>query len=286
MSARPRAVCGVQARMGSRRLPGKSLADLAGAPLVRRVVDRARAARRVDLVVVLTSVAPADDALAAYCEGAGIPCRRGPEDDVLARYLALADELEPELVVRVTGDCPLVAPELVDLQLEALAALDGDFCALPPGFGGAACEGQGALSARALRDAARSGDPRDREHVGSFWHAERAASYRTVELRPPAWLDRDDVRLCVDEPADLELARAVFARFAPEHGSLVPLREVLRFLDQRPELRRSNLAVPNAAATAAAHRARAGATRAIVGRWSTESHSGVSPCDKPEPHTG
>ena len=123
---RLRVVCGVQARLGSTRLPAKVLADLAGAPLIMRVVERARRARRVDETFVLTSDDPSDDPLAEALEARGVPLRRGPLLDVYARYAALVDELGPDCVVRVTGDAPLVEPSFIDLQLDALAAHDGD----------------------------------------------------------------------------------------------------------------------------------------------------------------
>ena len=110
---RPLAVAGIQARTGSSRLPGKVLADVAGAPLILRVVERVREARLVDRVLVLTSSEPVDDELCALCERADVPFQRGPLVDVLARYGALLAEFEPDQVVHVTGDCPLVDPAFI-----------------------------------------------------------------------------------------------------------------------------------------------------------------------------
>ena len=236
----PIAVAGIQARMGSTRLPGKSLADLAGKPLIHRVWDRARLAARVGEVCVLTSVEPEDDPLAAYCDEAGIPVRRGPLDDVMERYAALLREFRTRYLVRVTGDCPFVSPEYIDLQLEGLERFDGD-TTLPRG--GASCAplaGQGALSARALWSALESDDPRDREHVGAFWFAKHRAKLRTVEVAVDELFMEPELRLSVDEPADLELARAIFEHFAPGYDSRVPLAEVIRWLREHPEVRALN----------------------------------------------
>ena len=101
-----KSVIGIQARMSSTRLPGKSLADLAGEPVIMRVVERARAARRVDEVVVLTSTDPSDDPLVEVLEARAVPVRRGPLDDVYARYLALVEEMEPDDAADVLGDLP------------------------------------------------------------------------------------------------------------------------------------------------------------------------------------
>lgn len=264
------AVAGIQARMGSSRLPGKSLADLAGKPMLRRVFERVAAARRLDAVVVLTSTSPADDELARYCERAGLPCRRGPEHDVLARYLDLAEALSPDRLVRVTGDCPFLSPEYVDLQLEALAETDADVAVLADEATSSVLEGQGAFSVRALLGAAESDDPRDREHVGSFWLAAHAAELRTVELRCDERFLRTDLRLAVDEPADLELARAIYADLAPEHDSLPPLALVLDWLDAHPDLARSNRRVADSADTRDARERASRAERRIVARWPPE----------------
>jgi len=103
-------IAGVQARTSSSRLPRKVLADVAGKPLILRVVERARASLRVDDVVVLTSTDPSDDELVLLLEREGVPVRRGPLDDVLARYEALLKEHHPRYVVRITGDSPLMTP--------------------------------------------------------------------------------------------------------------------------------------------------------------------------------
>jgi len=227
--------------MSSRRLPGKALADLAGAPLFARVVERVRAARWVDEVFVLTSLEESDDPLADACASRGIPCRRGPLHDVLARYGALLDELHPDYVVRVTGDCPLVEPAFIDLQLEALAAHGGDFVQISGGNEGleGTLGGQTAFSARALRDALGSDDPLDREHVGSFYFRRRLERFRVVELSVDEELRRPALRLSVDEEQDLSLVRSIFEAHAGEPG-LPALGSVLRWLDEHPDVRALN----------------------------------------------
>ena len=260
-------IAGIQARMGSTRLPGKSLVDLAGKPMLQRVYERVAAAKKMTQVVVLTSTSAADDELARFCKQAKIPCRRGPEQDVMRRYLDLADEFKPDYIVRVTGDCPLVSPDHIDLQIAALEHFDADFCALPSGHSSSVLEGQGAFSTRALKAASTSTDPRDREHVGSFYFSKSAIDFRTVELHVDKLYLRDDLRIAVDEPADMQLAQAIFEHFAPSEGSLVPLAKALEWLDATPEVRNLNRVVANSADTQAAHRGFAEAARQIVGSW-------------------
>jgi spore coat polysaccharide biosynthesis protein SpsF (cytidylyltransferase family) len=228
-------VAGIQARSGSSRLPRKVLADLAGRSLIERVVERTRRAELVDEVVVLTSNDPSDDELAALLEARAIPVRRGPLADVLARYMALLAEFEPEHVVRVTGDCPLLEPDFIDLQLDALRAFDADLVHVAADDSGAVegtLGGQGALSARALRQALASTDPRDREHVGSFLFRGEPERFRFVEVEVDPGYHRPGLRLAVDEPADLALVRRVFEVFGERPFTTL---EALSWLEAAPE---------------------------------------------------
>ena len=263
-------VAGIQARMGSSRLPGKSLADVAGVPLLQHVVERVRAARSVQQCFVLTSLDTADDELVDFCDDHDIPVRRGPLEDVLARYLNLIAETEARYVVRVTGDSPLVDPHFIDLQVRALEHHDGDWV-LPQGLSSSELNGvlggQGVISARSLLDATQSRDPRDREHVGSFHFAREIERFRVVGLEVDARYRRPGLRLCVDEAADLELVQHIFEHFSPEHGSLAPLWEVLDFLDSQPELSSLNAIVSESADNQEHRRRIAAGTPRLVGIW-------------------
>ena len=104
----------VQARMGSTRLPGKVLMPVLGKPLLGYLIERLQAVKEADGIVVLTSTDSADDVIANYCEQNGISYFRGSEEDVLARYYEAANLLQPDAIVRVTGDCPLIDPEVID----------------------------------------------------------------------------------------------------------------------------------------------------------------------------
>jgi spore coat polysaccharide biosynthesis protein SpsF len=116
----------IQARMGSTRLPGKVLMDLAGEPILARVVNRTRRARTLDTVVVATTVQPADDAIAALCVEREWPCFRGTDEDVLDRYYHAAIAHRADVVVRITSDCPLIEPEIVDQVVREFMELQPD----------------------------------------------------------------------------------------------------------------------------------------------------------------
>ena len=104
----------IQARMGSSRFPGKVLEDLAGHPLLWHVVKRVRRSGRVDKVVVATTDRSTDEPIARFCEEQGIGCFRGSEQDVLDRFYQAAKASPADALVRITADCPLIDPDVID----------------------------------------------------------------------------------------------------------------------------------------------------------------------------
>jgi glutamate-1-semialdehyde aminotransferase/spore coat polysaccharide biosynthesis protein SpsF (cytidylyltransferase family) len=211
---RGRVVAVVQTRLGSTRLPGKALADLGGRPLLAVLLDRLRAATTLDEVVVATTQDPADDAIEAVATEAGVRVVRGSTDDVLSRFVAAT--VDAGTVVRVTGDCPLVDPALIDelvTVFRADAALD--YLALGPSWPeGADAE---VFSKAALDDADRGATSApDREHV-TLW-IKHAGSTRMRLLERAAALGH--VRLTVDEPEDLDVLRELVDKLgaAPATG--------------------------------------------------------------------
>jgi spore coat polysaccharide biosynthesis protein SpsF len=117
----------IQARMSSSRFPGKVIELLHGVPLIVFMVDRVRAATRVDDVVVVTSEHPSDDALCANLDQYGIPSFRGDLDDVLARFMRAAERYPARNVLRLTGDCPLVDPRVIDEVVATHIREGGDY---------------------------------------------------------------------------------------------------------------------------------------------------------------
>lgn len=238
-----RVVAGVQARLSSRRLPGKVLCDVAGMPLIQRVVERARAVRLVDEVFVLTSDDPSDDPLVERLEELAIPFRRGPLEDVLERFMALVHETAPEHVVRVCADSPLLEPAFVDRQIEALRRSGADLVAVRGNEAGE-CEGTlggaSAMSAAALLRARMSRDPRDREHVGSFFFRVHHDRFERVSVHADDVYRVPGLRLCVDEAADLDLVRRVHEHFGERDFTTA---DAIRFLLDHPEVRALNAGV-------------------------------------------
>jgi len=118
-----RVVAIIQARTGSTRLPGKVLADLAGEPMLARVVNRTRRAKRLDEVVIATTSEPADDTIVEMCVARGWAYFRGSNEDVLDRYYQAAIKYHAQAIVRITSDCPFIDPEILDRVVQAF--LDG-----------------------------------------------------------------------------------------------------------------------------------------------------------------
>ena len=138
----------IQARMGSTRLPGKALVDLANEPMLARVVHRVQRAGSLHEVIVATTVQPADDAIAQCCAMRGWPCARGSQDDVLDRYYQAALASHADVVVRITSDCPLIDPEVIDQVVgnrEIVVKSGGPQLASVPGIFGATIMGDGSV---------------------------------------------------------------------------------------------------------------------------------------------
>ena len=114
----PRIVAIIQARLDSTRLPGKVLMDIAGKPMLAHVVERTRRAKWLDEVVVATTTEEEDQPIVSFCENAQIPFFRGSEYDVLDRYYQAAQYFKAEVVVRITADCPLIDPVVIDDVIE------------------------------------------------------------------------------------------------------------------------------------------------------------------------
>jgi len=197
----------VQARTGSTRYPEKVLADLCGRPVLEHVLTRAARARCADAVVVATTAGPGDDRVEALARSLGMAVTRGSETDVLGRYAPAAREHRADVVVRVTADCPLLDPRLIDRVVRALLREDAEYAGnvTPPTYpDGYDVE---ALTAACLgRLDAEASLPHEREHV-TLRARDHPGSFRTATVR--CRRDLSGIRLTVDVPDDLVRIRAV-----------------------------------------------------------------------------
>lgn len=243
--SKPRVVAIVQARMASSRLPGKVLADVVGQPMLIRVVERTRRATTVDKLIVATTTEPGDEAVSQLCLERDYACFRGDSMDVLDRFVQAARLHQAEAVVRVTGDCPLIDPEVIDQTVSAFLEADPpvDFAAnrlprersFPIGLDTEVC--WTAVLERAWREADR---PYQREHVMPYLY-ESPERFRTLLIHSPQ--DYGHMRWTVDTAQDLEVVRRIYEHF---HGDdRFGWRQVLELLERKPELARLNARVPH-----------------------------------------
>jgi glutamate-1-semialdehyde 2,1-aminomutase len=216
--------------MGSARFPNKVMQPICATPMIGLLLGRLAKARRIDQIVLATSEDPRNEQLARYVRELGYEVYRGSEEDVLDRYYVAAKRYGADVVVRITGDCPLIDPEVVDAVIEKFSSSGVDYASnsAPPTYpDGLDTE---VFSAQAL-EAAWSGanSSYEREHVTPFM-SESSQFARGSHVNAS---DESAERWTVDEPEDFEVVRKVFEHFHPrvDFGWL----EVLALARARPE---------------------------------------------------
>ena len=221
----------VQARMGSSRLPGKVMLRVGNHILIDLLLARLAKAKRVDEIVLATTEETIDDDLAFHVEGLGYRVVRGSEKDVLSRFVLAVDTVDADVVIRITGDCPLVMPELVDEAVQRFYAACVDYLSNtePPTYpDGLDLEIFSASSLRVAADHATK--PFDREHVTPFLcREERFARENILGKR-----DLSHLRLTVDEPADVPVINAVLDAFQP--NIYFGIKDLIDLIDGTPSL--------------------------------------------------
>lgn len=262
----------IQARMSSSRLPGKVLMEIAGRPMLARVVQRVKRARTLNEVLVATTTEATDDVIEQYCIAHRVECSRGSQFDVLDRYYRAAKTVNADTIVRITSDCPVIDPALIDQAVQTLTGVSGakgpasprrvleglSFVAnrLPPpwkrtfpiGLDTEACTFQALESAWHWAT-----EPQQREHVMPYLYegAELAAIDPTLSagVTPRGFKialleceqDLGKQRWTVDAPEDLEFIRHVYQHFEGQED--FSWLDVLGLVLQQPELARINAGV-------------------------------------------
>lgn len=230
LKRKPMIAAVIQARMGSTRLPGKVLLDLAGKPVLWHVASRTLRARGIDRVVVATTLNSEDDAIARFCEGEGIEVCRGSEDDVLDRYYRCAEALGADTIVRITADCPLHDPQVIDDVIRVYNRGGYDYVSnileysYPDGLD-VEVFSFGALEKAWSHARLRS----EREHVTPYIRNSPACRKKNVTARRryPGY------RLTLDTAEDYALIRAVYDGIG---RPFFTLDETVAFLDMHPDI--------------------------------------------------
>lgn len=222
----------IQARMGSTRLPGKVLKDIHGRTMLSRVIRRAKRSSLINEVIVATTTEKADDAIVKECRMLGVPAFRGSEHDVLDRYYKAARAFQADAVVRITSDCPLIEPEIIDRVIQAYLEDSPDYASnilvstYPRGLD-VEVFSFGALE-KSWQDASK-----DYEHVHVtpfiYQHPER---FRLLSVTGDE--DLSLYRWTVDTEDDLNLVRAIYEELHMDDE--FTWNDVLTMLKRKPEL--------------------------------------------------
>jgi len=224
----------VQARMGSTRLPGKVLLDLAGKPMLVRDMEHIQRAKKIDEIVIATTVNPADDKIVSLCREYGWNFFRGSENDVLDRYYQAAREYNAKTIVRITSDCPLIEPTIVDRIIEKFSAQEPNidyisntfpFRTFPWGLD------TEVMSFSALeRCWKEETNPAYREHVTPYIY-HHPDKFRISEVNNEQ--DLSSMRWTVDTPEDFEFVTHIYRHFGENVFSWI---DILDLLQKHPEL--------------------------------------------------
>ena len=230
----------VQARMGSSRLPGKVMRAVCGKPLIGHMLDRLAYCRRVDKVILATSVDVANDPLAAYVNSRGTAVFRGSESNVLERFCLAARLDQPKAVVRLSGDCALIDAAIVDRVVDAFAQENVDYASTDSSF------------AEGLDVEVISYDALEATHSEATWKSElehvtqyvrkRANQFR--QLFVPNDTDDSNIRIVVDEPEDFIVVEKIMEHFeSTRPGLYYAFPEVKEFLLRHPDIMAINSSI-------------------------------------------
>ena len=249
-AAHRKIVATVECRMTSSRLPGKVLMESAGRPMLEHLVKRLSQVPKIDEIVLATTINPADDEIARLASRLGVGCFRGSEDDVLKRVLLAAKSVAADLIVEITGDCPLIDPGVVSQTLELYLNNACDYASnclirsYPIGMD------TQVFSTKLLARADREGRLlEDREHV-SWYFVRNPRKFRLLTLVAPPELTWPDLRLTLDEMDDFNLIDRLFMsmrRARPDFSCLdmiAYLKKNMRLVEINSRVRHRDPKIP------------------------------------------
>lgn len=220
--------------MTSSRLPGKVLLPANGRPMLHHLVRRLRAAPSIDEIVLATTINTADEPLVEFARAEGVRVFRGSEDDVMGRVVGAAESASADVVIEITGDCPIIDPDLVEQTIRMFkrhkVAYVANSCisSYPDGM-----DTQVFSLETLKRSAAMTQDPLDREHV-SRHIVNHPELFPHLYLIAPPSLHWPGLGLTLDEPADYELLKKIIEHFG-ETNPLFSCLDVIRLLRAHPD---------------------------------------------------
>ncbi|XDD52836.1 spore coat biosynthesis protein F [Leptospira sp. WS4.C2] len=229
-------VATIEARMTSSRLPGKVLLPVLDRPILGYLIDRLKKVRSIDEIVLATTVNVADDPVALFAKSEGISVFRGSEDDVLLRVVGAAESVKADVIIEITGDCPIIDPEIVDQCIQIYkhntAAYVGNahIRSYPDGMD---------VQVFSLEDLKKSGemttDKLDREHVSLFMR-NHPEIFPHLHLVAPSSIFWPELGLTLDEKQDFELLKAIIEHFHSLKNPFFSCLDSVTYLRNHPEL--------------------------------------------------
>jgi spore coat polysaccharide biosynthesis protein SpsF len=235
-------VATIEARMTSTRLPGKVLLPALGQPMLHHLVKRLRAVPSIDEIVLATTTNATDNPLADFAEGEGLAAFRGSEDDVMARVIGAAEHGGADVVVEITGDCPIIDPDLVEQAIRMFFQHDADYVSnalvrsYPDGM-----DTQVFRLETLKRSAQMTSDPLDREHV-SRHICRHPELFSRIHLVAPPSLHWPELGLTLDEDADYRLLKRIIEALGPVEP-LFGCHDAIQLLKANPDWVEINRAV-------------------------------------------
>ena len=233
-------VATIEARMTSSRLPGKVMLPALGMPMLAHLTARLKAVPSIEEIVLATTVNGTDNVLAEFAQTAGIKLFRGSEEDVMSRVIGAAESVQADVVVEITGDCPIIDPDLVEQTIRMFRRNEGAvYCS--NSFISSYPDGMSAqvVTLEALKKSfSMTDDPLDREHV-SRHILQNPQIFPPVYLVAPPSLHWPGLGLTLDEPNDYELIRTLIEDLGQDNP-MFGCGDVIRYLRTNPQLLKVN----------------------------------------------
>jgi len=233
----------IEARMGSSRLPGKTMKELFGKPMLEQMVNRLKKVRTADEIIIATTENKIDQPIVELAKKLGVGYFQGSENDVLDRVLNAAKKYDIDLIVETCGDCPLIDPLIIEYEIATFLNNDFDYvgCHLrktwPIGLDAKL------FTTQTLDEVARkTNEPPDRENV-SLYIYEHPNEYKIHNIEATGRRNRPDLRFVVDYKEDFDLVEKIYKSMEPDHS--FNYTDILSFLDKYPHIAKINSGVHN-----------------------------------------
>ena len=229
----------IEARMTSSRLPGKVLMEACGKSMLELMVERVKCVNGLDEIILATTNNDTDDCLAFLAEKMGISCFRGSEHDVLGRILKASEEYNIDIIVELTGDCPLIDPACIEKVIDEFFQNKPDYATnalsktYPLGM-----EAQVFPSSILAEVAQLTNDPLDREHVTLYIY-KNTEKYNVLSISADGIHNRPEFQLTLDEKDDYKLIKNIFENLYIQKPDFT-LSDIIQFLDRHPAIANVN----------------------------------------------